>query len=98
MKGKIIEITDNNQFGTQYGNCTFYLSTDGKDSSDKFYVFRTLYLGNVKYTDDSWLKPKAGDEVIVCGKFTLYKDKNGNLVPETSANNSYIYSLNGSTK
>ena len=97
VKGKIIEITDNNQFGTQYGNCTFYISTDGTDSADKFYVFRTLYLGNVKYTDDSWLKPKAGDEVIVCGKFTLYKDKNGNLVPETSANNSYIYSLNGKT-
>ena len=98
VKGKIIEITDNNQFGTQYGNCTFYLSADGNDSADKFYVFRTLYLGNVKYTDDSWLKPKAGDEVIVCGKFTLYKDKNGNLIPETSANNSYIYSLNGKTK
>ena len=98
MKGKIIEITDNNQFGTQYGNCTFYLSDDGTDKADKFYVFRTLYLGNVKYTDDSWLKPKAGDEVVVCGKLTLYKDKNGNLVPETSAGKSYIYSLNGKTK
>ncbi len=98
VKGKIIEITDNNQFGTQYGNCTFYLSDDGTDKADKFYVFRTLYLGNVKYSDDSWLKPKAGDEVIVCGKLTLYKDKNGNLVPETSAGKSYIYSLNGKTK
>ena len=98
VKGKIIEITDSNQFGTKYGNCTFYLSADGTDSGEKFYVFRTLYLGNQKYTDDSWLKPKAGDEVIICGKFTLYKDKDGNLVPETSANNSYIYSLNGKTE
>lgn len=98
VKGKIIEITDNNQFGTQYGNCTFYLSADGTDSGEKFYVYRTLYLGNQKYSDDSWLKPKAGDEVIICGKLTLYKDKEGNLVPETSANKSYIYSLNGKTE
>lgn len=98
VKGKIIEITDKNQFGTQYGNCTFYISADGTDSADKFYVFRTLYLGNVKYSNDSWRKPKAGDEVVICGKLTLYKDKEGNLVPETSANNTYIYSLNGETK
>ena len=91
IKGKIIEITDKNQFNTQYGNCTFYLSDDGTDKDDKFYVFRTLYLGNVKYSDESWTLPKAGDEVIICGKLVNYK---GNT-PETSANNSYIYSLNG---
>lgn len=94
VKGKIIEITDKNQFSTQYGNCTFYLSDDGTDKDDKFYVYRTLYLGNVKYSDDSWTKPKAGDEVIICGKLMLY-EKDGNKTPETSANNSYIYSLNG---
>ena len=98
VKGKIISITDNNQFGTQYGNCTFYISADGTEASEQFYIFRTLYLGNVKYSDDSWLKPKAGDEVIICGKLTLYKDKNGNLIPETSANKTYIYSLNGKTE
>jgi uncharacterized protein YdeI (BOF family) len=92
IKGKIIEITDKNQFSTQYGNCTFYISDDGKDSSDKFYVFRTLYLGNVKYT--SGTLPKAGDEVIICGKVTNYQ---GNT-PETAANKSYIYSLNGKTE
>ena len=94
VKGKIIEITDNNQFGTKYGNCTFYLSDDGTDKDDKFYVYRTLYLGNVKYSDDSWTKPQAGDEVVICGKLMLY-EKDGNKTPETSANNSYIYSLNG---
>ena len=93
IKGKIIDITDNNQFGTQYGNCTFYISADGTDSGEKFYVFRTLYLGNVKYTDDSWAKPKAGDEVIICGKVVNYR---GNT-PETVQNQSYIYSLNGQT-
>lgn len=48
----------------------------------------------MKYSDDSWTKPKAGDEVIICGKLMLY-EKDGNKTPETSANNSYIYSLNG---
>ena len=94
IKGKIIEITDKNQFSTQYGNCTFYISDDGTDKDDKFYVFRTLYLGNVKYTDDSWTKPAAKDEVVICGKLVNYK---GNT-PETVANQSYIYSLNGKTK
>ena len=94
IKGKIIEITDKNQFSTQYGNCTFYLSDDGTDKDAKFYVFRTYYLGNQKYTDDSWAKPKAGDEVIICGKLVNYK---GNT-PETVANQSYIYSLNGKTE
>ena len=94
IKGKIIDITDKNQFSTQYGNCTFYISDDGTDKDDKFYVFRTYYLGNQKYTDDSWAKPKKGDEVIICGKLVNYK---GNT-PETVANQSYIYSLNGKTE
>jgi len=92
IKGKIIDIEEKNQFNTQYGNCTFYISDDGTDSGDKFYVFRTLYLGNVKYTGGDL--PKKGDEVIICGKVTNYK---GNT-PETVANESYIYSLNGKTE
>ena len=92
IKGKIIDIEEKNQFSTQYGNCTFYISDDGTDASEKFYVFRTLYLGNVKYTDG--VLPKKGDEVIICGKVTNYK---GNT-PETVANESYIYSLNGKTE
>lgn len=94
IKGKIIDITDKNQFSTQYGNCTFYISDDGTDKDAKFYVFRTYYLGNQKYTDDSWTKPKKGDEVIICGKLVNYK---GNT-PETVANQSFIYSLNGTTE
>ena len=100
VKGKIVSYASNGEFGTQYGNASFYISVDGAEASEKFYVFRTLYLGNVKYSDDSWKKPAVGDEVVICGKLTLYKDaKNGNvLVPETAANKSYLYSLNGKTK
>ena len=93
IKGKIIEITDKNQFSTQYGNCSFYLSDDGTDKDDKFYVYRTYYLGNQKYSDDTWTKPKAGDEVIICGQVVNYKG----TTPETVQNKSYIYSLNGKT-
>ena len=93
IKGKIIEITEKNQFNTQYGNCTFYISDDGTDKADKFYIYRTLYLGNVKYSDDSLPKPKAGDEVIICGKVVNYKG----TTPETVQNESYIYTLNGSS-
>jgi hypothetical protein len=96
VKGKISQIKE--EFSTQYGNGTFYISADGTDSGEKFYVYRTLYLGNVKYSDDSWTLPKAGDEVVICGKLTLYKNGAGDLIPETSANNTYIYSLNGQTK
>jgi DNA/RNA endonuclease YhcR with UshA esterase domain len=94
IKGKLVKYANNGEFGTQYGNASFYLSADGTESGEQFYVFRTLYLGNVKYSDDSWTKPKTGDEIIICGKLVNYK---GNT-PETVANKSYIYSLNGKTE
>lgn len=96
IKGKIIDITDSNQFGTQYGNCTFYISDDGTDKEDKFLVYRCYYLGNVKYTDDTWIKPAKGDDVVICGKLMLY-EKDGAQTPETVQGQAYIYSLNGKT-
>ncbi len=93
IKGKISKIANNGEFGTQYGNASFYISDDGT-TNNEFYVFRTLYLGNKKYDNISDPNIKVGDEVIICGKVTNYK---GNT-PETSANESYIYSLNGKTE
>ena len=92
IKGKISKIANNGTFGASgtYGNASFYNSEDGTEGSD-FYVFRTLYLGNTKYSSGTDIK--VGDEVIICGKVTNYM---GNT-PETSANESYIYSLNGQT-
>ncbi len=98
VKGKIVKYASGGEFGTKYGNASFYISADGQESSEQFYVYRTLYLGNVKYSDDSWVKPAVGDEVVICGKLMLYKKSDTELIPETSANNSYIYSLNGNTK
>ena len=91
VKGKIVKYANNGEFGTQYGNASFYISVDGEESSEQFYVFRTLYLGNKKYDNDEDPKPVVGDEVVICGKLVLY-EKNGTQTPETSANNSYIYS------
>lgn len=92
IKGKLVEYAKNGVFSVQYGNASFYLSADGTKSGEQFYVFRTLYLGNVKYTEGT--TPVVGDEIIICGQLVNYK---GNT-PETVQNKSYIYSLNGNTK
>lgn len=91
IKGKLVKYANNGEFSTQYGNASFYLSDDGTEGSEQFYVFRALYLGNKKYTEGE--TPKVGDEIVICGKVVNYK---GNT-PETAANKSYIYSLNGKT-
>ena len=65
IKGIVSSIEEN--FGTQYGNATYYISDDGSENN-QFYVFRSLYLDNKKYTSGDLLN--VGDEVIVCGKVT----------------------------
>lgn len=88
FKGKIVSITE--EFSTQYGNATFYISDDGT-STDQFYVFQALYLGNKKYSSGTNIK--VGDEVVIFGKVTNYK---GNT-PETVKGSAYVYSINGET-
>lgn len=77
------------QFGTQYGNATFYISADGSDT-DQFYVYRANYLGNTKYAGQE-LNIRVGDEVVVCGKITNYKG----TLPETVEGKAYVVSING---
>lgn len=76
---------------SQYGNATFYISADGKTSSEQFYVFRCHNLENKKFTDNDVLN--VGDEVIIYGKVVNYK---GNT-PETVQNEAYIYSHSATT-
>lgn len=88
IKGKVQSIKE--QFSTNFGNGSFYIADD--ESSEKFYIFRSLYLGNKKWTaSDPELK--EGDEVVVCAKVMNYM---GNT-PETVANKTYLVSLNGKT-
>lgn len=83
IKGKVVNIKE--QFSTNFGNGSFYIADD--ETSEKFYIFRSLYLGNKKWTaSDPELK--EGDEVVVCAKVMNYM---GNT-PETVANKTYLVS------
>ena len=88
VKGVISSIIE--EFGTQYGNATFWMSDDG--SSNVFEVYRCLYLGNVKYSNTADQNIGEGDKVVVYGILTNY-----NGTPETSQNNAYLYKLSAGT-
>ena len=94
VKGKISRIADKGTFteGGTYGNASFYISEDGKESGE-FYCFRILYLGNKKF-EAGKTDIKVGDEVVICGQLMNYR---GNT-PETVAGKAYLYSLNGKTE
>lgn len=87
FKGKVKSIKE--QYSSTYGNGTFYITDE--NSSNSFYVYRAMYLGNKKFTDGN-TEIAEGDEVIICGKITNYS---GTL--ETVQNGAYLYSLNGKT-
>ena len=83
IKGTVVEVKEN--YGdSSFGNATYYIADDA-NGTNKFYIFRSLYLNNEKYSSGD--KLSVGDEVTVCGKVVNYK---GNT-PETVANNSYLY-------
>lgn len=90
IKGKVVSVKE--AFSAQYGNASFYISDDGK-ADGQFLVFRSLYLGNQKWTEG---QPNIaeGDEVVVYGKLTNYY---GNT-PETAQGTTYLVSVNGKTE
>ena len=94
VKGKISQIDNNGTYGQSgtFGNASYSISDDGTASGTQFKVYRSLYFGGVKYTSGTDIK--VGDEVIIKGKLMNYK---GNT-PETVANESCLYSLNGKTE
>lgn len=85
IKGKVVSVKE--PFSAQFGNASFYISDDGKEDN-KFYVFRTLYLGNEKWTEGK-TNVAVGDEVVVCGSLINYM---GNT-PETVQGETYLVSL-----
>ena len=68
IKGKVVSVKE--AFSAQYGNASFYISDDGK-ADGQFLVFRSLYLGNQKWTEGQ-ANIQVGDEVVVYGKLTNY--------------------------
>lgn len=95
IKGKVASIRENydyvNDEGQSFGNATYYISDDGTENNT-FYIYRSNYLGNQKYTSGDVLK--VGDEVIVCGKVTNYVGDKGYSTLETVSGQSYLYELN----
>lgn len=88
IKGKISEVRYT--FDTSHGTATFYISDDGT-TTNQFYIYSVLYLGNRKWTDGD-TQIAVGDDVIIYGKLT-----NWNGTPETASGKACIYSLNGKT-
>ncbi|MBR5176259.1 MAG: BACON domain-containing protein [Bacteroidales bacterium] len=90
-------------FSASYGTGTFWLSDDGvfNGSEDKksttdfthdFECYGVKWLGNEAWTEGK-AQVQVGDEVVVCGKTTLYKG-----VAETdSKKGAWLYSVNGAT-
>ncbi|MDO4820331.1 MAG: hypothetical protein Q3994_08170, partial [Prevotella sp.] len=66
-----------------FGNATYYVSDTG-ENTNTFYVYRSYYLNNEKFTSTDQLQ--VGDTVIVYGNVTLYKS-----TPETVQNESHLY-------
>lgn len=89
VKGKVVSIKE--QFGTKYGNATFYISEDGS-ANNQFYIYRAYYLGNTRYAGQETVL-NVGDDVVVCGKITNYR---GNKL-ETLQLQAYVKSINGET-
>ena len=95
VEGIVSKIANNGQFGAQYGNGTFYISTDGQYHDDPlldFEAYRVLWLGNKKWVEGND-QIAVGDKVILCGKLTKY-----NTTYETTQNKAYVYSVNGKTE
>ena len=89
VKGKISKIEG--EFGS-YGNATFWISDDGVFNDDKskdFECYRVLWLGNNNWADGN-AQISVGDEVLICGKVTIY-----NGTAETAGKKAYIYQING---
>lgn len=88
IKGIVVSVTE--EFTSSYGNATFYISDDGT-TTGRFYVYRSYYLGNVKWTTGD-TQIQAGDEVVVCARIMNYSG-----TYETAQYYTYLYSLNGVT-
>lgn len=100
IKGKVSAILYT--FSANYGTGTFWLSDDGEfngnedkkgttDFTHDFECYSVYWFNNTPWAEGN-AQIQVGDEVIVCGKTTLY-----NGVAETSSKKAWVYSVNGAT-
>ena len=102
IKGKVSAILYT--FAARQGTGTFWISDDGvahgissdnkktTDPEHDFECYGIYWLNNQPWVEGNG-QVAVGDEVIVCGKTTIY-----NGVAETSSKKAWIYSLNGVTE
>ena len=101
IKGKVSAILYT--FSASFGTGTFWLSDDGVANGisedfkkttafDKdFECYSVYWFGNQSWADGN-AQIEIGDEVVVCGKTTLYSG-----VAETASKKAWVYSVNGAT-
>ena len=102
VKGKVSAILYT--FSASYGTGTFWISDDGTAygvSADKkstteptkdFECYSVYWFGNENKWAEGNGQIEIGDEVIVCGKTTVY-----NGIAETSSKMAWVYNVNGVT-
>ena len=100
IKGKVSAVLYT--FSASYGTGTFWISDDGTAygvSEDKkktteptkdFECYSVYWFGSEKGWTDGNGQLEVGDEVVICGKTTLY-----NGVAETASKKAWVYSVNG---
>ena len=85
VKGIISSI---NEVSLSYGNATFNISDNGKDTSESVVTaYHARALGNKKFESEDQIK--IGDVVIMYGQLVNYRDNTPEIIQ------GYIFSLNG---
>ena len=88
VKGIITNIVE--EFGTQYGNATFWMGD--KEGEKTFEAYRVYYFDNAKYDDTTKQNISVGDNVVIYGILMNYGGQ-----AETSQNAAYLYKLDANT-
>lgn len=88
VKGIISSIVE--EFGTEYGNATFWMGDS--EGERTFEAYRVYYFDNAKYDDPTKQNISEGDYVVVYGILMNYGGQ-----AETSQNQAYLYKLDANT-
>lgn len=88
VKGIITAIVE--EFGTQYGNASFWMGD--AEGEKTFEAYRIYYFDNVKYDDPTKQNISEGDNVVIYGVLMNYGGQ-----AETSQNAAYLVKLDANT-
>ncbi len=91
VKGIVSKIAS--EFGTKYGNGSFWISSDGNyndDLSKDFEAYQVYWFNGENWVEGNG-QVSVGDEVIICSPLTLYKG----ATAETVGKAGHIVSING---